>query len=82
MVNEMEVATSFKAAINKSFNDKGGVFWAEVNDQQLTCFIMGMREFQANDVNKQVIGRLLIGRQSNLRRVDDYFRNFFACRRS
>ena len=74
----MEVATSFKAAINRSFNDKGGVFWEKVNDQQLRCFIMGMmREFQANDSNRKVIGSLLIGRQPNLRRVDD-FDNFLG----
>ena len=36
-----------------------------------------MREFQANDSNKQVIGSLLIGRQPNLQRVDD-FGNFLG----
>ena len=73
----MEVATSFKAAINRTFSDKG-VFWEKINDQQLRCVIMGMmREFQANDSNKQVIGSLLIGRQPNLRRVDD-FGNFLG----
>jgi hypothetical protein len=69
----MEVATAFKAAINRTFSDKGGVFWEKVNDQQLRCFIMGMmREFQANDSNRQMIGSLLIGRQPNHRRVDDF----------
>ena len=82
-VNEMEVTTFFKAAINRTFSDKGGVFWEKINDQQLRCIIMGMmREFQANDSNKQVIGSLLIGslligRQPNLRRVDD-FGNFLG----
>ena len=63
----MEVATAFKAAINRTFSDKGGVFWEKINDQQLRCFLMGMmREFQANDSNK-----------SNRRRVDD-FGNFLG----
>ena len=74
----MEVANSFKAAINRTFSDKGGVFWEKVNDQQLRCFIMAMmREFQANDSNKHAIGSLLIGRQPNLQRVDD-FGNFLG----
>ncbi len=74
----MEVATSFKAAINRTFSDEGAVFWEKVNNQQLRCFLMGMmREFQANNSNKHVIGSLLIGRQPNLRRVDD-FGNFLG----
>jgi hypothetical protein len=74
----MEVATAFKAAINRTFSDKGGVFWEKINDQQLRCFLMGMmREFQANDSNRQMMGSLLIGRQPNRRRVDD-FGNFLG----
>ena len=77
-VNEMEVATSFKAAINRTFSNEGGVMWEKVNDQQLRCFLMAtMRELQANNSIKHVIGSLLIGQQPNLRRVDD-FGNFLG----
>ena len=74
----MEVASSFKAAINRTFSDEGGVFWEKVNDQQLGCLLMAtMREFQANNSIKHVIGSLLIGRQPNFRRVD-VFSNFLG----
>jgi hypothetical protein len=59
----MEMAKSFKAAINRTFSDKGGVFWEKVNDQQL--------RYAANDSRKQVIGSLVIGRQPNPRRIND-----------
>ena len=69
----MEMAKSFKAAISKTFSDEGGVFWEKVNDQQLRCFLMDMmREFTSNDSRKQVIGSLVIGRQPNPRRVNDF----------
>jgi hypothetical protein len=69
----MEMAKSFKTAINRTFSDKGGVFWEKVNDQQLRSFLMGMmREFASNDSSKQVIGSLVIGRQPNPRRVDNF----------
>ena len=72
-VSEMEMAKSFKAAINRTFSDEGGVFWEKVNDQQLRCLLMDlMREFAANDSRKQVIGSLVIGRQPNPRRVNDF----------
>ena len=67
----MEMAKSFKAAINRTFNDR--VFWEKVNDQQLRCFLMDkMREFASNDSREQVIGSLVIGRQPNARQVNDF----------
>lgn len=72
-VDEMDSTKSFKAAINRTFSDKGRVFWEKVSDQQLRSYIMDMiREFSSNDSRKVVIGSLTIGRQPNPRKVDDF----------
>jgi hypothetical protein len=72
-VNEMDMAKSFKAAINRTFSDKGGVFWEKVSDQQLRSYIMDMmREFASNESRKQVTGSLIIGRQPNPVRMNDF----------
>lgn len=66
----MEVAKKFKTAINRTFNENGGVFWQGVNDDQLTTYVMKkVKEFAGND-GRLLLGSLTIGRQMNLKSVN------------
>lgn len=66
----MEVAKKFKTALNRTFNENGGVFWQGVNDDQLTRYIMKkVKEFCEND-GRVLFGSLTIGRQTNLKSVN------------
>lgn len=66
----MENAKKFKAAINRTFSEKGGVFWQGVSDRQLTTYVMQvLREFSASQERKILRGSFVIGRQPNMRRM-------------
>ena len=41
-LEEMEVAKKFKAAISRTFNENGGVFWQGVGDDHLTIYIVNL----------------------------------------
>lgn len=70
MVDEMEVAKKFKSAVNRTFNEKGGVFWKGLTDEQLATYIMQkIREF-ARTGGKKMKATLTIGRQPNKKFVD------------
>lgn len=66
----METAKKFKAAINRSFSEKGGVLWQGITDNQLTPYIMKMTNAFVSNNGKKIRGTLVIGRQPNLRAVD------------
>lgn len=68
--DEMETAKKFKAAINRTFSEKGGVLWQGINYNQLASYIMKMtNDFVVNN-GKKIRGTLVLGRQPNLRAVD------------
>lgn len=70
-LDEMEVAKKFKLAINRTFSEKGGVFWQGVNDEQLTRYLMALiQDFVIND-GKELLGTLRTGRQQNMRKVNN-----------
>ena len=68
---EIEFAKKFKAAINRTFTEKGGVLWQGITDRQLTAYVMQIvKEFSTSPEKKTLWGSLVIGRQPNMRKVD------------
>jgi hypothetical protein len=68
----MDSAKKFKAAINRSFNEHGGIFWQGVNDEQLSSYVMSVvREFATNNP-RELTGSFTLGRQRNLKKVDQF----------
>ena len=69
-LEEMEVAKKLKAAMSRTFNENGGVFWQGVGDEQLTIYIMNLvDEFITTD-GRRLWGSLTTGRQPNLKKVN------------
>lgn len=66
----MTVKKKFKSAVNRNFNDKGGVFWKGLTDDQLSTFIMKKLEEFARAGGKTLEATLTIGHQSNKKFVD------------
>ena len=66
----MESAKKFKAAINRTFSKRGGVFWQSIKDNQLTSYLMEMSRDFCQNVDKVVVGSLVIGRQPNFKKVN------------
>ena len=71
MCDEMENAKKFKAAINRTFSEHGGVFWQGISDQQLTTYNMDLMDDFATNDGRVILGSLVIGRQPNPRKVDE-----------
>ena len=68
---EIEFAKKFKAAINRTFTEKGGVLWQGITDRPLTAYVMQIvKEFSTSPKKKMLWGSLVIGRQPNMRKVD------------
>ena len=67
----MENAKKFKAAINRTFSEHGGVFWQRISDQQLTTYNMDLMDEFATKDGRVIFGSLIIGRQPNPRKVDE-----------
>lgn len=69
-IDEMAIAKKFKLAINRTFNENGGVFWQAVNDEQISSYVMDvLHDFSANN-GRKLMGTLTIGRQPNIRKVN------------
>lgn len=66
----MEIAKKFKAAINRTFSENGGVFWHGINDNQISSYLMSILQDFVENNGKVVLGSLMIGRQSNWRKVN------------
>ena len=66
----MEVAKKFKVAINRNFNEKGGVFWKGLSDEQIATYAMEKVQEFARTGGKQLKAALAIGRQSNKKYLD------------
>ena len=64
-VEEMESAKKFKSAINRSFNEKGGVFWKGLPDDQVATYTMEKVQQFIRTGGKKLKATLLIGRQPN-----------------
>ena len=64
-VEEMESAKKFKSAINRSFNEKGGVFWKGLTDDQVATYTMEKVQQFIRTGGKKLKATLLIGRQPN-----------------
>ena len=62
-IEEMQIAKKFKIAINRMFNEKQGVFWKGLTDEQLATFtIKKVQEFVKRG-GKDLKASLLIGHQ-------------------
>ena len=57
-------------AINRSFNEKGGVFWKGLSDEQIPTYAMEKVQEFARTGGKQLKAALAIGRQSNKKYLD------------
>ena len=66
----MEVAKKFKVAINRNFNEKVGVFWKGLSDEQIATYAMEKVQEFARTGGKQLKAALAIGRQSNKKYLD------------
>ena len=66
----MEVAKKFKVAINRNFNEKGGVHWKGLSDKQIATYAMEKVQEFARTGGKQLKAALAIGRQSNKKYLD------------
>ncbi|CAB3977036.1 ubiquitin carboxyl-terminal hydrolase 23 [Paramuricea clavata] len=67
----MESVKTFKAAINRTFAEKGGVIWQGINEIQLSTYIMDkLKEFSQSPDATRLHGSLIIGRQPNFKRID------------
>ena len=70
-IDEIETVKKFKAAINRTFAERGGVIWQGITDRQLSIYIMDkLKEFAGSAESKKYHGSLIIGRQPNYRKVD------------
>ena len=70
-IGEMQVAKGFNAAIDRTFNEKGGVFWEGTGDNQIASHaMMKVKEFTRIG-GRWLKGSLVIGRQSNKRCIND-----------
>jgi hypothetical protein len=67
----MEVAKKFKVAINRRFNEKGGVFWKGLSDEQIATYAMTKVEEFARTGGKSLKASLTIGRQANKKCLDE-----------
>lgn len=68
----MGSAKKFRMAINRSFNEHGGVFWQGVNDEKNCSYTMAkVRELATNNP-REIAGTFTLGRQRNLRMVDQF----------
>jgi hypothetical protein len=71
LCDEIDSAKKFKAAINRTFSEKGGVFWQSCSDEQFSSYVMAMlHDFISNNGTDRR-GTVIIGRQVNFRLVDD-----------
>jgi hypothetical protein len=67
----MESVKTFKAAINRTFAEKGGVIWQGINEIQLSTYIMDkLKEFSQSPDATRLHGSLIIGRQPNFKTID------------
>ena len=65
-IEEMQIAKKFKITINRMFNEKQGVFWKGLTDEQLaTSTIKKVQEFVKRG-GKDLKASLFIGRQHPL----------------
>ena len=67
--DELNVAKSFRNAINRTFSCRGGVLWESVQDNQLCNFLMKMsEEFWADGNGDRATKKaaLVIGRQKTV----------------
>ena len=71
LCDEMDAPKKFKAALNRTFGEKGGVYWQSCSDEQFSTYVMTMlHEFiSTNGTTRR--GTLIIGRHVNYRLVDD-----------
>ena len=68
----MEIAKKFKAAISRTFNENGGVFWQGVGDEQLTTYIMSLVDEFVESGGRRLWGSLTTGRQPNIVKLNEY----------
>ncbi len=70
-VDEIVVAKKFKDALNRTFNDQGGIFWRGMSDDQLSSYVMRKIEEFVRANGKTLIASLMTGRQPNKKYLDD-----------
>ena len=69
-IEEMENVRKFKAAINRSFTCRGGIFVHGIKDDQLSRYLMAKIQEFSLGVGREMTSSLVIKRQPNPRQVN------------